>query len=226
MKNKNSTLTIILMSLCFLGLTSITQLASAATVTSATLNKDVYLAGQTGYISVTVYNDKATNITVTELSATINYYYQDGTIYIQKFFTNATLSSEIAVGQSQTYQVPISLPVDIASGYTSPIVEVKTDIWQPLTSRWTTSDRPTYQVKLYIESPYKQMYDNSQQNLTDAQTQLDKTQMLLQQQRTSNENLTNTSYVLIAVIVAFALACAGLFLVFKMKPHPTPQPAP
>jgi len=225
MTNKNTTLTIILMSLCLIGLVSIPQIASAATVTSATLNKDAYTAGQTGYISVTVYNDEASNISVTEISATINYYYQDGTVYVQKFFTNATLPSEIAVGQSKTYQVPISLPVDVASGYTSSTVEAKTDIWQSLTSRWISSDRPTYQVKLYIESPYKQMYENGQQDLQDSQKQLDDTQILLQEQKVRNENLTNTSYVLIAVIVAFALACAALFFVLRTKPHPIPQPA-
>ena len=225
MKSRNSTLTVFLMSLSFCTLISITQVANAATVTSATLNKEVYVAGQTGYISVTIYNDEANNLTVTELSTIINYYYKDGTIYVQKFFTNATLPSEIAVGQSKTYQVPISLPVDIASGYISLTVEAKTDLWVPLTSRWITSDRPTYQVKLYVESPYKQMYENSQQDLQDAEEQLDNTQMQLQDQEVRNENLTNISYVLIALIVVFALACAGLFFVFRIKPRPIPQSA-
>ena len=225
MKSRNSTLTVFLMSLSFCTLISITQVANAATVTSATLNKEVYVAGQTGYISVTIYNDEANNLTVTELSTIINYYYKDGTVYVQKFFTNATLPSEIAVGQSKTYQVPISLPVDIASGYTSLTVEAKTDLWVPPTSRWITSDRPTYQVKLYIESPYKQMYEASQQGLQNANQQLNNTQVQLLDQQARNENLTNTSYVLAGLIVVFALACAGLFYAFRMKPQPLPLPA-
>ena len=53
-------------------LMSVLQTSKAATITSAMLDKNTYLAGQTGYVSVMVYNDKSEKIRVTELSATIN----------------------------------------------------------------------------------------------------------------------------------------------------------
>ena len=67
----------------------------AATITSCTFDKDAYNQGETGYITVTIYNDKDNKIRVTELTATINYYYADGNVYVQKFYTNATLPAEI-----------------------------------------------------------------------------------------------------------------------------------
>lgn len=180
--------------LCFLAFVAISGVASAATITSATLDKDAYLAGQTGFISVTVYNDKSNKIRVTELSATIDYYYSDGTVYIQKFFTDVTLTDEILVGQSETYHISISLPTNIASGYLNPNVEARTEIWLPLTERWVSSDRATYDLKLFIESPYKQ----------------------------STENLNNTVYMLAGTSILFATAAAGfLFILFARKPRPT-----
>jgi len=185
--------------LSFLALMITTQTARAATITSATLDKNTYLAGQTGYISVTVYNDKSEKIRVEELSATINYYYTDGTVYVQKFFTSATLPDEISPGQTETFQIPISLPTNIAAGYTNPTVEAKTDLWRTQDSRWTTSDHPTYPVKLYIESPYKQ----------------------------SSETLASNVNLLATTTIVFASAAAFLgFLVFarRIKPIPSQQP--
>jgi len=196
--------------LSFLALISALQTANAATITSATLDKDTYLAGQTGYISVTVYNDKSEKIRVTELSATMNYYYTDGTVYVQKFFTSETLPDEIEVGQTETYQIPISLPTNIASGYTSPSVEARTEIWQPHIERWVSSDRATSQVKIYIESPYKQRYEDSQQELLD--------------QKTTNHNLSNAVNVLVIATIVFAATTAFLmFLAFATRPRPLPQ---
>jgi len=185
--------------LSFLALMITTQTARAATITSATLDKNTYLAGQTGYISVSVYNDKSEKIRVEELSATINYYYTDGTVYVQKFFTSATLPDEISPGQTETFQIPISLPTNIAAGYTNPTVEAKTDLWRTQDSRWTTSDHPTYPVKLYIESPYKQ----------------------------SSETLASNVNLLATTTIVFASAAAFLgFLVFarRIKPIPSQQP--
>jgi len=143
-----------IMLLSFLVLMGVLQTAQAVTITSATLNKTTYLPGQTGYISVALYNEQADKIRVTELTATINYYYEDGTVYVQKFFTSAALPSEILVGQSKTYQIPISLPVNIANGYTNPIIEVKTDRWDSQDLRWRVSERSTdTNLKLYVEAP-------------------------------------------------------------------------
>jgi len=197
--------------LSFLALMSALQTAKATTITSATLDKNTYLAGQTGYISVSVYNDKSDKIRVTELSATINYYYTDSTVYVQKFFTGTTLPDEIPAGQTETYQIPISLPTNIAHGYTNPMVEAKTDLWRPQDDRWTTSDRPTYLLKLYIESPYKQSYETSQQQL--------------QEQKTANESLTSTMNMLAVATIVFASAAAFLmFFVFTRKRRPIAQP--
>lgn len=192
-------------------LLSAVQNTKAASITAASLDKTEYLAGQTGYILVTVYNDENEKIRVTELSATIDYYYADGTKYIQKFFTSATLPDEIAAGQSETYQVPISLPTNLAHGYTNPRVEAYTDVWRPQDDRWATSDRPTWNnLKLYVQTPYKQMYETSQQ--------------MLDEQEAVNDNLTNTMNLLSITTVIFAVACGFLlFLVFR-KPRPVAQP--
>ena len=198
--------------LSFLVLMISVQTAKAATITSATTDKTTYLGGQTGYISVSVYNDENAKIRVTELSVTMNYYYTDSTIYVQKFFyPSETLPDEIQVGQSKTYQIPISLPTNIASGYTKPIVEAKTDLWRPQDSRWFTSDRPTYELKLYIESPYRQLYETSQGELQD--------------QKASNVNLSSTMNMLAVATIVFA-ATAGflMFIVFTRRTKPIPQP--
>ncbi len=192
-------------------LSSALQIAKAATIPSAMLDKSTYLAGQTGYISVSVYNDKSEKIRVTELSATINYYYTDATVYVQKFFTNATLQDEILPGQTTTYYIPISLPTNIAAGYTNPMVEARTEQWWPTLMRWLPSDRPTYNtLKLYIESPYKQFYESSEQQL--------------HEQIASNTNLSNTVNILTVTAVAF-MGVAGLlmFLLFIRRPRPVIQ---
>jgi len=202
---------------CFLTLLAIPQVAKAATITSATLNKDIYLAGQTGRISVTIYNDKSDKIRITDLSAAIDYYYEDGTIYVQKFFTTADLPVEIQVGQSEIFQIPISLPTNLASGYIAPNIEARTDIWLSLGERWISSDRATYQLKLYVESLYEQLYETSQQDLQNTQQQL-------QEQEIANKNLTNTNYILAATTMVFAATTAiALMILFARKPRPTPQ---
>jgi len=196
--------------LTFLVLMGVLQTVKAATITSATLDKDTYLAGQTGYVSVTIYNDKSEKIRVTELTATINYYYTDGTVYVQKFFTSATLPDEIQEGQTETYQIPISLPTNLASGYTNPLVEARTEIWQPQTEHWISSDRASSQLKLNIESPYKQSHETSQ--------------LELEEQMAANKNLSNTVTILAMTTLVFAAATAFLmFFAFAVRPRQIPQ---
>jgi len=209
--NKKSGLMSLLSMLLFLALVNSLQVVKAATIPSASLDKDTYLAGQTGYISVSVYNDKSEKIRVTELSATINYYYTDRTVYVQKFFTNATLSDEILAGQTDTYSIPISLPTNIASGFTNLAIEAKTDLWHAQDERWTTSERPSYQLKLYIESPYEQLYESSQDEL--------------HEQATANQRLNNMMNMLAGTTIVFASVAAflGLF-VFARRPRPAQQP--
>ena len=197
--------------LSFLALMSVFQTVKATSITSATLDKTTYLAGQTGYISVSIYNDKNDKIRVTELTATVSYYYADNTVYQQKFFTSATLPDEIPAGQTETYQIPISLPTNIAHGYTNPLVEARTDLWNNQADEWRTSDRPYYTLKLYIESPYKQSYETSQQQL--------------EEQKTVNAGLSNNVNMLAVTTMVFAGAAAFLmFLVFTKRARPIPQP--
>jgi hypothetical protein len=179
------------------------QTAKAASITTASPDKTSYLAGQTGHILVTIYNDENEKIRVTELSATISYYYTDGNLYIQKFFTSDTLPDEIPEGESETYQIPISLPTNLAHGYTNPRMEAITEIWHPQDGHWNPSDRPSYtNLKLYIETPYRQMYETSQQALTE---------------QTQTMNILSIATVIFATAAGFLL-----FLVFK-KPKPIAQ---
>jgi hypothetical protein len=184
--------------------------AKAATITAATLDRSTYLSGQTGYILVTIYNEDSEKIRVMELTATIDYYYDDGTVYLQKFFTSDTLPDEIPAGESEIYQVPISLPNNIANGYTNPFVEARTEIWRPQTETWAYSDHPSYSnIKLYVESPYKQLYTDSQQEL--------------EVQTSANESLTTTTNVLaVATVVLASAAGILMFLMFTKKARVVP----
>ena len=134
----------------------------ATTITVCTFDRDAYNQGETGYITVTIYNDEETKIRVTELTATIDYYYNDGNVYIQKFYTNATLPAEIQQGNSSSFSIPFSLPTNIASGYTDIHVKATTELWNEEAERWFGSEHPTYEPKLYIESPYKQQSEGQQ----------------------------------------------------------------
>ena len=142
--------------LSFLSLMFVPFVVQAATITSCTFDKDTYHQGEIGYVIVTIYNDESDKIRVTELTATIDYYYTPGNVYLQKFFTDATLPTEIERGQSSTFYIPFSLPTNIASGYTNVDVRAETELWDSDAGRWRESDHPTYQPILYIESPYKQ----------------------------------------------------------------------
>jgi hypothetical protein len=206
----NKKLVLIPLLLC-IALTGIFQTTKATSITTATLDKTTYLAGETGYISVSIYNDKNDKIRVIEpLTATISYYYADNTVYQQKFFTSATLPDEISAGQTETYQIPISLPTNIAHGYTNPLVEARTELWNEQASEWRYSDHPTYTLKLYIESPYKEQYETSQQQL--------------EEQQTTNANLNNNVNMLAVTTIAFAGAAAFLmFMVFTKRARPIPQ---
>lgn len=183
---------------------------NAATITAVTLDRSTYLSGQTGYILVTIYNEDSEKIRVLELTATIDYYYNDGTVYLQKFFTSDTLPDEIPAGESQIYQIPISLPNNIANGYTNPLVEARTEIWRPQSESWSYWDHPSYSnIKLYVESPYKQLYSDSQQEL--------------EVQKSANDSLNTTTNVLaVATVVLASAAGILMFLMFTRRPRPVP----
>ena len=207
----------------FIAIAGVFQTAKAAEITSATLNKETYLPGQTGYISVAIYNDRNANISVTELSATIDYYYADGTVYVQKFFTSKDLPDEIEPGQTETYSVPVSLPTNIAPGYVDLMVMGRTRLWIDEVEMWISSDNPNQQVKLYVESPYKQSYEESQEELQDSQEELQNSQEQLIGQETANRNLTVTAIVLGLTTVIFG-AITALLMFMSRSPSPVAQP--
>jgi hypothetical protein len=215
---------LLILLLSFVALIGVFQIARAAEITSATLDKETYLAGQTGYISFAIYNDKSENISITELSATIDYYYTDGTVYVQRFFTSADLPEEIEPGQTETYQVPISLPTNIAPGYINLIVRASSNLWVNATGRWISSDSPSYQVKLYVESPYKQSYEDSQKQLHDSEEELQSSQEQLAEQESANRSLSVTAIVLGVATLAFGAIVVLLMFMFR-KARPIAQPA-
>ncbi len=144
---------VIILVLSFLFLMGAFQTATAVTITSVTLNRATYVPGGEGFISVTVYNELSDNIRVTEITATIDYYYEDGTVYVQQFFTNEALPSEISAGQSKTFQVPFRLSANIAYGFTNPSIEVRTERWILQDLRWRIAERATNSdLKLHIDA--------------------------------------------------------------------------
>lgn len=174
------------------------SLAHAATVTTCTFDKESYYPGQTGYVAVTVYNDKDSTIRVYELTAAIDYYYNDDNIYLQTFFTNPDPPTEIQHGQSGTFNIDFSLPTNIAPGYTTILVRARTQIWNDAAQRWQGSDQPTYQPTLYIESVYKQQFEDQQATN--------------QQLQATNQQTMTVMYVLGATTLVFA-AVIGLLLI-------------
>jgi len=207
--------------------------AQAATITACTFDKDTYYQGETGYITVTLYNDEDAKIRVTELTATINYYYSDGNVYIQKFYTNTTLPTEIQQGDSSTFHIKFDLPIKIASGYTNVYVKAVTEIWNPQSEIWFGSEHPTYQPLLYIESPYKEQLEEQQtineqldeqleeqvtvneqleDQLDQQQTANEQLEGKLEEQQTINKNTTNMMYLFGVTTVVFAAMTVFLFI--------------
>ena len=194
-------------------------IAQAATITICTLSKDSYNQGETGYISVTVYNDEDEKIRVTELTAAINYYYEDETTYIQTFYAPTTdLPKEIEPGQTNTFTISFSLPTNIAPGYTDLYVRAKTEIWNQHALTWYGSDNPTREPTLYVESPYKQLYESQQ--TTNEQI----LQQLREQQAVNN---TTTSIMYLLAVTALILAAFTAFLTILIRrPRAIPHPSP
>jgi len=206
--------------LTLLSLMTVPLAIQATTITTCTFDKDTYHQGETGYITVAIYNDKEEAIRITELSATIDYYYTDENVYIQKFYTNATLPSEIQPGNSSTFHVSFSLPTNIASGYTHVYVKAITELWNPPSSRWYASEHPTYQPLLYIESPYKEQLEEQvtineqlEDQLEEQQTANQQLDGQLEEQMAINKNVTNMMYLFGVVAVVFAAVTVFLFIV-------------
>jgi hypothetical protein len=180
------------------------SVAQATTITSCEFNKKPYYPGQTGFISVTLYNDKDDKIRISELTATIDYYYTDQVVYEQTFFTNATLPVEVQPQESKTLYIPFSLPTNIAPGYTHLYVRARTEQWRSSSSSWSGPEYPTYQPTIYIESPYKPQ--------------------ALDLQGTNNV-ITTLAYVLGLTTIVFAVAIMLLLLVNRRTKAPSPPAA-
>jgi len=215
----------------------------ATTITACTFDKDTYSQGETGHITVTLYNDDDGKIRITELSATINYYYTNGNVYTQKFTTNATLPAEIQPGNSSTFYIPFSLPTNIASGYTNVYVKAIIELWN-LQEEMVATIARAHQPLLYIESPYKEQLEEQvtiNEQLEEQQTineqldgqleeqvtineqledQLDQQQTAneqlegqLEEQLATNKNVTNMMYLFGVTTIVFAAVTVFLFIV-------------
>ncbi len=205
---------IALMPLFYLAMVS--SFAQATTITTCTFDEESYYPGQTGYVAVTVYNDKDSTIRIYELTATIDYYYNDDNVYLQTFFTNPEPPTEVQQGQADTFYIDFSLPTNIAPGYTTLLVRGRTEIWNDEAQRWQGSDNPTYQPTLYVESPYKQQFEEQQTTNQQLQRQL-------QEQQAVNQYTTTIMYVLGSMTVVFA-AVAGLLFIFLRRARILTQP--
>ncbi len=212
-------LVLLLPLICLAFIPSITQ---AATITACTFNKTAYNPGDSGYVSVTIFNDKENIIRVTELTANFDYYYSDGNTYIQTFFfPSADLPIEIALGQSETIDLPFTLPNNIAPGYVTLFVRAKTQIWHNNSETWYTSDYPTYQPTIYIESSYKQYYEAQQALNDELETENNQLQKTLTELQAINTNTTNIMYLLLFTTLTFV--AITIFLGVLRKPRSVPN---
>ncbi len=199
----------------------ISSIAQAATINECTFNKDWYYPGQTGYIAVTVYNDKESAIRVNKLSATIDYYYTDDSAYLQTFFNYPDPPKEILQGESYTFNVDFSLPTNVAPGYTTLHVKAETEIWS-LGSEWRESDHPTYRATFYIESPYKDQLEtqeaaNEELETTNEELETANQQVTkqLHEQQILNEQTANMMYILGAVTLVLIVVVVVLLVILR-----------
>lgn len=197
----------------------------AATITSCTLDRAVYNQGEIGYVSVTVYNDEDDVIRVYEATATIDYFYADGTVYLQTFFSNATLPIDIEKGQSKTLYIPFSLPTNVASGYTQLFVRARTMLWDAGSEQWHYSDSPMAEPVLYVETPYKQQFLQQEAVNEQLEDQVGWLHEELQSLQNSYNYMTLIVYVLAGVMIALGAAMV-LLMRFMWKSRAAPQPAP
>jgi RNA-binding protein YhbY len=234
---------VVVLALCSLVL--LTLEAQAATITACTFDKEVYYQGDVGVLSVTIYNDREDKIRVIELTSAIDYFYSDGNVYLQTFYTNATLPHEIQVGQSSTLYIHFTLPSNVASGYTRLFVRARTEIWSISSSRWMSSDTGIYEPVQFIESPYKEQYEQEQalnqqlqEQLTEHEDAIQQLQQQLDQQESINVQLsqqfdelqaaysTNTMIMVVLGVLTFSLVAVIVFLmVMARKSRALHQPA-
>lgn len=205
MLKKESTVIVLIL----LSLTVAITTTQAATITVCSFNRKTYNQGETGYITVTIYNEENDKIRITELKASINYHYVGGDIYMQTFFTNTTMPIEISQGQSHTLFIYFTLPTSIAPGYTTMHVIADTELWNAQISRWYGSDNPAYEPTLYIESPFKWEFE--------------KQQTISEELKEINRTTINTMWLLGSTTVIFAAVIIFLVLLMR-KARAIPRP--
>lgn len=193
---------------------SITQ---AATITGCTFDKAAYSQGETGYVTATIYNNEEDKIRVTELTAIIDYYYADGTIYLQTFYSDETLPIEVQQGQSDNLEIPFSLPNNVAPGYIEVFVKAKTEQWNNNSQTWFASEHPSYRPVLYVESPYKQQFEEEQATGDLLEHQVQELQAI-------NTTTTNVLYLLGLTTAAFVVV-TFLLVILNRKARVMAQPA-
>lgn len=203
--------------LVFLCLMIAPSVAQAATITACTLDRDTYYQGETGHITVAIYNNKDDKIRVTELTASIWYYYEDDTVYAQTFYSGDDLPAEIGPGASDNFIVSFSLPTNIGSGYTGFHVKAQTELWSTELGRWFPSDHPTSEVVIYIESPYKPWYEDQLEANDELQEQLD-------EQLAINNNTTNMMYLFGGTTLIFAAVAGFLYYILNRRTRFIRQP--
>lgn len=205
LKKVSTVIALILISLTFAITTT-----QAATITVCSFDQKIYNQGETGYVTVTIYNEENDKIRITELTAGINYHYIGGDIYMQTFFTNTTLPVEIPQGQSHTLFIYFTLPTNIAPGYTTMYVRADTELWNSQVSRWYGSDYPGYEPTLYIESPFKGEFEGQQ--------------AINEELMDINRTTTSTMWLLGSTTVIFAAVIIFLVLLMR-RTRAIPQPA-
>ena len=188
---------------------------NAATIPTCEFNREIYYQGESGYLTVTVFNDEENKIRVTELTMTINYYYIGGDIYLQTFYTEVTPSTEIEPGQNDSFIISFNLPTNVAPGYTTLTAKAITQMWSNHSESWGASDHPTYQPSLYIESSYKLQYEDQQVVNNQLQEQMQELQAI---------NNTTTTLMYLLGLTTIVLVVVSVFLVLlNRKPRAIPQ---
>lgn len=228
---KKAIIAIMLPILCLLASLSY---VNAIEITSCVLDSEVYLQGQSGYAKVDIYNNMDDKIRVTQTTMMIDYFYTDGTVYRQTWYTNSTLPVEILQTETNTFYIPFTLPSNIAPGYITPLVRVMTDLWNTQSQRWYASDNPTAEPTLYIESPYKQQFEDQQtlneqlqediteleSSNTQLQAQINELSRQLEDLQTAYYNTTILMYVFIAIAAFLAILMTFLMKFTKRNPSP------
>jgi len=175
--------------------------AQGTEITTCNFDKSAYNQGDTGFITVTIYNDQEAKIRVTELTAAIDYFYNDENLYIQTFYADIDEPVEIQRGQSGVLYIPFSLPTNIAPGFTELYVKAVTEVWNNMSEYWFQSSHPTYRPTIFIESPYKEQSEEQQIVNDVLRDDLDEMQAI-------NTTTTTLMYLFGGTTLIFALATA------------------